>query len=367
LTENGPFRPDENLNLVPNADSWNNFANVLYLESPAFVGFSFSKRAADRTVGDLRTAQDAYEAIQVFLDRFPQYRSHNFTVTGESYCGHYGVQLVDQIVQNNAKVSDDRKINLVGYFVGNPWMEPSTGQAAMPITWHEHQVISDTTFEGIMTKCDFTKSVPPNTGSECDQLYQTASNEMGNINVYSLYEDQCLSATQKHFLKHLGGMFDHFGGEPAPQPAPPCVDNWTEAYMNRLDVQKALHVVNPGSVKWAECTTLNYSMADLMTSVAPLYAKYMMMPGLRTAILSGDVDSVCPTSGTKVQLEQLLKFPVVKAWHPYTVNGQTAGYVTEYPNSAKLVTVRNSGHMIPSSQSARSAYIIEKLVTGQDF
>jgi carboxypeptidase C (cathepsin A) len=35
MAENGPFYPDENNNLALNPYSWNLFANMLYLESPA--------------------------------------------------------------------------------------------------------------------------------------------------------------------------------------------------------------------------------------------------------------------------------------------------------------------------------------------
>ncbi|KAJ6700156.1 SERINE PROTEASE FAMILY S10 SERINE CARBOXYPEPTIDASE [Salix purpurea] len=42
FVEHGPFRPTTGNSLVRNEYSWNKEANMLYLESPAGVGFSYS-------------------------------------------------------------------------------------------------------------------------------------------------------------------------------------------------------------------------------------------------------------------------------------------------------------------------------------
>ena len=41
------------------------------------------------TSGDERTAEDAYQSLQGFLERFPEYAGRPFWVAGESYGGHY--------------------------------------------------------------------------------------------------------------------------------------------------------------------------------------------------------------------------------------------------------------------------------------
>ncbi len=45
--ETGPLIPDESGKLVANPQSWNQYANMLYIESPVGVGFSFSKTPSD--------------------------------------------------------------------------------------------------------------------------------------------------------------------------------------------------------------------------------------------------------------------------------------------------------------------------------
>lgn len=40
-------------------------------------------------VGDERTAEDAYQFLQGFLGRYPEYAGRPFWIAGESYGGHY--------------------------------------------------------------------------------------------------------------------------------------------------------------------------------------------------------------------------------------------------------------------------------------
>ena len=51
MSENGAFFPTQNGTLEYNPWAWNRIANMVFLESPAGVGFSFSDDTADYTVG----------------------------------------------------------------------------------------------------------------------------------------------------------------------------------------------------------------------------------------------------------------------------------------------------------------------------
>ena len=92
-------------------------ANDLFLESPAGVGFSYSNTSSDiDQSGDKRTAADSYTFLINWLERFPQYKTRNFYITGESYAGHYIPELAHLILQKN-KVTNQTIINLRGVAV----------------------------------------------------------------------------------------------------------------------------------------------------------------------------------------------------------------------------------------------------------
>jgi hypothetical protein len=53
MSELGPFYPTKDgRRLQANPYPWNDMANVIWLESPAFVGFSYSNTSADAIVGE---------------------------------------------------------------------------------------------------------------------------------------------------------------------------------------------------------------------------------------------------------------------------------------------------------------------------
>ena len=128
LSELGPYYPtNEPGGLQRNEFAWTQAANVIFLESPAFVGWSYSNTSADAVVGaqtnvllavlplvpgsgpasphavcgeltsmrcwhfagDKRTAADTYVFLEGFLERFPAYVGREFWIAGESYGGHY--------------------------------------------------------------------------------------------------------------------------------------------------------------------------------------------------------------------------------------------------------------------------------------
>jgi carboxypeptidase C (cathepsin A) len=66
MSENGPFNPSPSGKLEANPYSWNKFANVLYLESPAGVGFSYCDSSCP-TFGDNLTATDNYNVLVNFF------------------------------------------------------------------------------------------------------------------------------------------------------------------------------------------------------------------------------------------------------------------------------------------------------------
>lgn len=135
LTENGQIVTNDDsltqpINGVPqvflNPYSWSSVANVVYLESPKGVGFSYcedvnSSAACVNT--DESTAQDAYEFLVNFFAAYPEYKKNKFYITGESYAGIYIPMMIDQIDQDPLGA----KLNFIGAAIGNGCWGNSVG------------------------------------------------------------------------------------------------------------------------------------------------------------------------------------------------------------------------------------------------
>ena len=165
LSELGPFYPTPHgQNLVKNDFAWNAVANIIFLESPAFVGFSYSNSTDDARVGDRRTAEDSLEFLLRWLERFPQYKGRPLWLAGESYAGHYIPNLAVEIVNHNKEAAgasaDGQALNFQGFLVGNAWTDAPTDNAAAVAFWWSHGIISSTARDGIDRHCDFSDVGP---------------------------------------------------------------------------------------------------------------------------------------------------------------------------------------------------------------
>uniref|UniRef100_A0A915L600 Carboxypeptidase n=1 Tax=Romanomermis culicivorax TaxID=13658 RepID=A0A915L600_ROMCU len=99
LSELGPFLVnDDGDTLRMNPFAWNKKANVIFLEAPAGVGFSYSSNG-DVTTNDDQTSMENYRALQHFFETFPRFKINDFYVTGESYGGIYVPTLAVRILE----------------------------------------------------------------------------------------------------------------------------------------------------------------------------------------------------------------------------------------------------------------------------
>lgn len=90
FSENGPFIFDDGQDILkPNIEGWNDRQNLLYIESPAHVGFSIGG-PDDWNFTDYSQSVDLFAAVQSFYTLFPELIKNPLWITGESYAGVYG-------------------------------------------------------------------------------------------------------------------------------------------------------------------------------------------------------------------------------------------------------------------------------------
>ncbi|XP_062106495.1 serine carboxypeptidase-like 25 [Humulus lupulus] len=368
--EIGPFRINKTasgLNL--NKFSWNTVANLLFLETPAGVGFSYSNRSSDLfDSGDRRTAKDSLQFLIRWLERFPRYKGREVYLTGESYAGHYVPQLAREIMVHNKQ--SKHPINLRGIMVGNAVTDNYYDNVGTVTYWWSHAMISDKTYKQLINTCDFRRQKETD---ECESLYSYAMDkEFGNIDQYNIYAPPCnnsdgtaTATTTRQSTMRLPHRPHHsikFRRELSGYD--PCTEKYAEIYYNRPDVQRALHAnFTRIPYKWTACSeVLNRNWNDTEVSVLPIY-KEMIAAGLRVWVFSGDVDSVVPVTATRFSLARL-KLSTKIPWYPWYVKKQVGGW-TEVYEGLTFATVRGAGHEVPLFKPRAALQLFRSFIEGK--
>lgn len=109
--------------LTLNPYSWHTASNLLFIESPAGVGFSYNL-ASNYTHNDTTTATDTLSALLYFYKGYSEYLPNALWLAGESYAGKYIPDLAVLIDRTEAI----NHLNLKGILVGNGVMDFRDGE-----------------------------------------------------------------------------------------------------------------------------------------------------------------------------------------------------------------------------------------------
>ncbi|WOK98884.1 putative sphingolipid transporter [Canna indica] len=328
VEELGPFLMQKGVpQLKFNKHSWNKEANLLFLESPVGVGFSYTNTSSDlKILGDKITAEDSYNFLLNWFKRFPQFKSHDFYIAGESYAGHYVPQLSEKIFDKNQKASKEEYINFKGFMIGNALMDDETDQNGMVDYAWDHAVISDRVYHDVKKNCNFSEE---NVTAACNDAMDKYFEVYDIIDMYSLYTPVCVdsntsmaSTRRSYFIEGAAPKLfsKHRGWHQKPAGYDPCVPHYTETYFNREDVQEALHAnVTKIGYNWTQCSDVISNWNDAPASVLPIIHK-LINGGLRVWVFSdslrrdsvGKMSMVEPAEAAVVARNRLLCQPIIR-------------------------------------------------------
>ncbi|KAL6351151.1 hypothetical protein AAG906_031737 [Vitis piasezkii] len=346
--ELGPFLVRSNgTKLILNDFSWNKVANILFLEAPVGVGFSYTNKSSDLLkLGDRITAEDSHAFLVQWFKRFPSLKTHDFYITGESYAGHYVPQLAELIYERNKRSSKDSYINLKGFMIGNAVINDETDEMGLiEFSW-SHAIISDQIYHGIMKNCDFKSG---NLTNLCIKYVEGFFEAYSDIDMYSIYTPVCLSSSKETYRKLVTAprlFAQHDLWHQLPSGYDPCTEDYAEKYFNREDVQKALHAnVTKLPYPYTTCSNVIRKWNDSPDTMLPTIQK-LLKAGLRIWVYSGDTDGRVPVTSTRYSINKM-GLRIQQKWRAWFDRKQVAGWVVTYEGGLTLATVRGAGHQVP--------------------
>lgn len=193
----GPCVVDDDSYFFDNPYSWTKKLNIVYIDAPAGVGFSYARSSSDKKFNDFRSADDNMKAVLSFYKKFPEFRQNEVYLAGESYTGIYVPYLAQKIHQHNIQTkthAGDLHINLKGFMVGNAvadW-KVDTENVMMEFAYMHNLVTKDTYFQWKNNKCEKYHGdvLPGSTSKECVESWNKMQTILSDLNPYDIYRDE---------------------------------------------------------------------------------------------------------------------------------------------------------------------------------
>ncbi|KAF4811805.1 Carboxypeptidase Y-like protein A [Colletotrichum siamense] len=141
LYENGPCLSDGVNGTEFNPNSWTEHFNIIYLDQPAGVGFSYVDDYSGETSYPSRAEESALDVIsfiKLFYEAFPDFADADLHLAGESYAGRYIPSIASTILEYNDFLTSAPDIKaalatipLSSLMLGNPWISPAEQLVSM--------------------------------------------------------------------------------------------------------------------------------------------------------------------------------------------------------------------------------------------
>jgi len=392
-SENGPMKIGKDGKFKMNEYSWHLVANMLYIESPGNVGFSYidSDMEYEKKANDDITANDNFNALMDFFKKFPSYKGRDFYISGESYAGIYVPTLAYKILMYNKEVKESQKINLKGILVGNgvtDWNYDTT-PARVDFAFNHHL----TSYENRM---DFNKyCLLENNQTKCDEITNEITKCLSDINIYDYLQDCELPETEtgerdyfsnyymrspwafkdlkqkqaelKKKLEDKKNINNDININQKLKKSPHCYnDKPMHDYFNRANVKNALHVNS--DITWELCSSDVSARYDMQKKGSIWAYPTLIKSGIRILIYSGDTDMSVPFNGNQAWIDNL-NLEVEKdwvQWRAFNDRNNVAGYYIKY-KGLTFCTVKGTGHMVPEWKPKEAYYMFSKFLANEDF
>ncbi|KAL8907385.1 MAG: hypothetical protein Q9207_001435 [Kuettlingeria erythrocarpa] len=339
-----------------NPYSWNSYANMLYIDQPIGVGFSYG---ADSVTSTGTAAPYVWKLLQTFYTQFPQYENRDFGIFTESYGGHYGPQFSEFFEQQNAAITagsvTGHNVNLVALGVNNGWFDAQIQERAYidysysnsyrPLISPSQQTSYLNTYR--------TKCLPALQG--CVSSGSTSACTDSDKVCYDSIEDP---------LSQVADFDVYDIRSPSNDPNPP------QTYVSYLQSSTVMKAIGAQST-YQECPNAPYrkfaSTGDNSRSFLTQLS-HVVQKGIQTVVWAGDADWICNWFGNQAAAEAVTysgqsAFKSA-ALTPYSVAGKQVG---TFKTIGKLSFARifGAGHEVAFYQPAVALQVFKQTMQSQ--
>lgn len=353
LFELGPCKiANEGQNVTFNKNSWNEVSNIIFLDQPVQVGYSYGGKSINSSPN---SAKDVYAFLQLFYEKFEKFAENSFHVFGESYAGTYIPNIGSFINTANKALPtpSSRIIPLVSLGIGNGLTDTYIQFASIP----EHSCGASKFAIFDEATCDSIRSKIP----QCQRLTKYCYNAPNRFT--------CVPATLSCW--QVAGPIQNSGKNPYDvrkscdrdgDDGPLCYKEmgWIETYLNQPKIKSAL---GASKDRTFESCNMDINRAftfngDVSHNTAALIPQ-LLEDGIKLLIYAGEADFMCNYIGN-------LEWTLALEWTgkaDYNLaapldfisgkEGKSAGKTRSTGAGSGTLTylqVYDAGHMVPFDQ-----------------
>lgn len=366
LMEIGPYRLKDDHTLEYNDGSWDEFANLLFVDNPVGTGFSYVN--TDSYLHDLdEMAVQFIKFLEKWFELFPEYASDDIYLAGESYAGQhipYIARAIQERNKNNVSAGSAQQWYLRGLLIGNGWVSPVDQYPAYLTFAYKEGLIQENgpdakRLEGLQSVClsdmDTEEGKDRVSLPKCEEILQ----ELLRVTIDS--HGQCYNMYDIR-------LKDQY---------PACGMNWPpdlvsiEPYLRRSDVIKALNINPDKKSGWTECSgAVSSAFTAAHSKPAIQILPELLESEIPILLFSGDRDMICNHFGTEQMIHNMkwkggVGFETSPGvWaprHEWTFEGESAG-MYQYARNLTYVLFYNASHMVPFDFPRRSRDMLDRFM-----
>merc|ERR1712137_15171 len=418
LEENGPCyaNPDSN-STRPAEWSWNRASNMLYLDQPVQVGFSYdtlqnitrdlvtgevtllnettpvpeqnttfltgtypSREPNNTAFGSVNGAVAAWEFAQAWFQEFPHYLPNDtrISLAAQSYGGRYGPAMMSFWEEQNQRIENGTlgeegyimhldTLLLISGCVDRYVQYPYYPEQAFRGNGYGFEAVNETTYNAMV------ESVP-----ECLERIQNcrdaaAQDDPENLGIDAGVNEICEDA-ETYCRAEIVSPYNQYAGRdyydistPSPPPFPPP---FHEGYLNREWVQAELGVPLNWTGNSPEASAAYRGIGDYPRDNWLDDLGFLLDNGIKVSLVYGDLDFACPWGGGDAVAKAInwtgsAGYASAQYAEIQTNDSYVGGLVRQYGNLSYIRTYQ-AGHAIPAYQPETAFQIFTRALFNLD-
>ncbi|TFK48037.1 serine carboxypeptidase [Heliocybe sulcata] len=359
--ELGPCRVTSPNTTAHHPYSWNEHANIFFIDQPVNSGFSYAEHGEGVTRSE-EAAKDIAAFLAIFFEHFSSFKGRAFHLAGESYAGRMIPVFASEIYDQNSRLVQAGlvPINLTSIMLGNG----QTDMFSMTLSFYD-MTCTSASLPPILpiSTCVRIKQALP----RCQKLMQDSCiDKFDSI----LCEDAVAICRQEigfPFIATGGNPYDiskKCEGEYEDTMCYPVTKN-ISAYLNRSSIREKLGV-DPSVPAFSQCNydVLNaFARSDDALFPTHLYVSSLIERGVRVLVYVGSYDYVCNWIGNKAWVEGMewgggeeFRRREMREWE---TDRRKAG-LAKSAGILTFATIYGGGHMAPYDRPKEALEMVRR-------